>query len=58
MNFDEKIKTTYKDVTEKFEVEIFKKQITTPWKCHRKISKSVEKVRRDRHPTLLGQIAK
>jgi len=54
MNFEEKIKTTWKEVTENFDASSknlkseLKKEITTPSKRRRKISKSVEKVQRDR----------
>jgi len=54
MNFEEKIKTTWKEVTENSDASSknlkseLKKEITTPSKRRRKISKSVEKVQRDR----------
>jgi len=49
MNFEEKIKTTQKEVTENSDMSSknlkseLKKKITTPSKRRRKISKSVEK---------------
>jgi len=49
MNFEEKIKTIYKEVTENSDASLknlkpeLKKLITTPSKRRRKISKSVEK---------------
>jgi len=58
MNFEEKIKTTYKEVTENSDPSStnlrseLKRIITTPSKRRRETSKSVEKVRRDRRPTL------
>jgi len=61
MNFEEEIKATYKEVTENLRRVIknlkseLKEEITTPSKRRREISKSVEKVRRNRRPTLYAR---
>jgi len=52
MNFEEKITTTYKEVNENSDASELKKWITTPSKRLRKTSEWVEKVWRDRCPTL------
>ena len=58
MNFEEKIKTIYKEVTENSDAlsKNMKSELKNKYdavKSRWKISKSVEKVRRDRRPTLM-----